>query len=471
MIRGAPRETQHVGAPDAIIEPALPAERGTVSVGEVFRNWLPLATSWLVMGLELPIVSAVMARLANPEINLAAYGGVTMPVALLIEAPIMMLLSASTALGRDLASYRLMHRFMMGAGFVLTLIHAAFAFTPLFDLVLVPLLGAPEVVTGPARLGLQVTLPWTWAIAHRRYHQGILIRFGRSRHVSFGTVVRIIVMTTVALTAALLGAPGIVAAGLAITSGVVSEAIYCRIAVSPVLTGPLAAAPVVEPPLDGRAFRSFYVPLALTSVVSLLMQPLGSAAISRMPDALPSLAVWPVVGGLLFMFRSLGFALNEVVVALLDRQGAYAALRRFAILLTAGISAAVALIAFTPLSRLWFGIVSGLDADLMRLATVGFAFSLLWPGLDVLRNLLQGVIVHGRRTRVITESMVVFLVVSAALLAIGTSWRAFPALPYAMAAFVLGTAAQVGWLWWRSRRLRARWSSAHDLLPAVDGAD
>jgi hypothetical protein len=211
----------------------------------------------------------------------------------------------------------------------------------------------------------------------------------------------------------------------------------------------------MEPPLDGRAFRAFYVPLALTSLVSLLMQPLGSAAISRMPDALPSLAVWPVVGGLLFMFRSLGFAVNEVVVAHLDRPHAYLALRRFALLLTACITAAVALIAFTPLSRLWFGIVSGLPDDLMRLATLSFAFALLWPALDVLRNLLQGVIVHGRRTRAITESMVVFLIVSATLLAVGTAWRAFPALPYTMAAFVLGTAAQVGWLWWRSRRLVA----------------
>src|SRR5690606_5323550 len=81
-----------------------PGRPSSAPLGEVFRSWLPLATSWLVMGLELPIVSAVMARLADPEINLAAYGGVTMPIALLIEAPIMMLLSASTALGRDLAS-------------------------------------------------------------------------------------------------------------------------------------------------------------------------------------------------------------------------------------------------------------------------------------------------------------------------------------------------------------------------------
>ena len=39
------------------------------------------------MGAELPLLSAVMARMLNPEINLAAYGGVVFPLALLIESP------------------------------------------------------------------------------------------------------------------------------------------------------------------------------------------------------------------------------------------------------------------------------------------------------------------------------------------------------------------------------------------------
>src|SRR5690606_13178835 len=194
-----------------------------------------------------------------------------------------------------------------------------------------------------------------------------------------------------------------------------------------------------------------YAPLALTSIVSLIVQPLGSAAISRMPEALASLAAWPVVGGLLFMFRSLGFAFNEVVVAMLDRPGAFRALLRFTLMLGAAVLTGTSLVAFTPLSRHWFTVVSGLTPELTRLATVGFAAALLWPLLDVLRNLLQGVVVHGGRTRSISESMFVFLGVSAALLGVGTVWRAFPALPYAMVSFVLATAAQVAWLWWRGR--------------------
>src|SRR5262245_48494125 len=50
-----------------IIEPAPP---GTLSMRNVFSTWWPLAASWLMMGLELPAVSAVIARLADPEIHL-----------------------------------------------------------------------------------------------------------------------------------------------------------------------------------------------------------------------------------------------------------------------------------------------------------------------------------------------------------------------------------------------------------------
>ena len=67
----------------------------------VFATWWPLAVSWLLMGLELPAISAGLARLPDPKIHLAAYGGVVFPIALMIESPIVMLLTASTAVSKE----------------------------------------------------------------------------------------------------------------------------------------------------------------------------------------------------------------------------------------------------------------------------------------------------------------------------------------------------------------------------------
>jgi hypothetical protein len=79
----------------------------------IYSTWWPLAASWLLMSVELPAMSAFVARMPNAAINLAAYGGIVFPIALIIESPILMLLSASTALSKDWASYIKIRRFMM----------------------------------------------------------------------------------------------------------------------------------------------------------------------------------------------------------------------------------------------------------------------------------------------------------------------------------------------------------------------
>lgn len=77
---------------------SLPSPTGSLSTRRIARAWWPLAASWLLMGAEAPILSAVVARLADPEINLAAYSGIVFPLSLIIESPIIMLLAASTTL-------------------------------------------------------------------------------------------------------------------------------------------------------------------------------------------------------------------------------------------------------------------------------------------------------------------------------------------------------------------------------------
>jgi len=255
----------------------------------IFTTWWPLAVSWLLMGVELPAVSAVIARLPNPEINLAAYGGVVFPLSLIIEAPIIMLLSASTALSRDWASYARMRRFMMAAGAILTALHILVAFTPLYYVIVERIIGVPTEIVEPARMGLMIMTPWSWAIAYRRFNQGVLIRFGHSDAIGTGTAVRLLANVSVLAAGYIVGSlPGIMVGAGAVAVGVVVEAIYAAYRVRPVLRDQLRPAPAVET-LTWRAFANFYAPLALTSLIMLLLLPIGSAALSRLPNPLESL--------------------------------------------------------------------------------------------------------------------------------------------------------------------------------------
>jgi hypothetical protein len=416
----------------------------------VVVTWWPLAASWLLMAVEGPMMSAVVARLADPEISLAAWGGIIWPLALLIESPIIMLLSASTALSRDLDAYRKLRRFMMWAGGLLTVLHVLVAFTPLYYVIAVRLIGAPAEIVEPARLGLMIMTPWTWAIGYRRFNQGVLIRFGHSRTVGLGTLIRLSADGLVLAIGYLVGTvPGIVVATGAIATGVVSEAIYAGLRVRPVLRHQLRMVPPSEDPLTRRSFLAFYTPLAMTALLNMLVQPMVSASLSRMPRALESLAVWSVVSGFVFLLRSLGFAYNEVVIALLDEPGAMRSLRRFAVSLIGLTTTLLLIVAATPLARLWFGRVSALSPPLVALASLGLWVGLPMPALSVLQSWYQGFIVHSRHTRGVTEAMVIFLLACSAVLLIGVGWGQVTGLYVGLAAYTVGMLVQVAWLWHR----------------------
>lgn len=422
----------------------------------ILSVWWPLAASWLLMALELPAISAVLTRLEKPEIQLAAWGGVIFPICLIVEAPIIMLLAASTALSRDWASYMKLHRFMIASSVILTAVHILIAFTPLYYFVVGTLIGAPAEVIEPARPGLMFMTVWTGAIAFRRLNQGLLIRFNHSRAVGAGTIVRlgtdVFILTVGALSGRMAGAA---LAGLAVGSGVMAEAVYTGLRVRPVVRDELRPAPVVSPPLNLRMFIDFYVPLALTSVLNLLIQPLGSASLSRMPDALVSLALWPVVSGFIFILRSPGIAYNEVVVALLEDEESWRKLRRLALWLAAVVTALLMLVSATPVGRLWFQTISGLTPELAETAQRAVWFALPLPAFNVLVSFLQGVLVNNRRTRGITESMAVFLFAAVLLLVAGILLQQWRGLYMGWVAFSVGMLLQTLWLWRRARQVRA----------------
>ena len=227
-------------------------------VRRIFHTWWPLAASWLLMTFEIPALSAVIARLPNPEINLAAYGGIIFPVALIVESPIIMLLAASTALSRDWMSYKKLFRFMMIAGGIMTLIHVIIAFTPAYYFVARQLINLPEKVVEPGRLGLMLMTPWTWSIAFRRFQQGVLIRFGHSDAVGIGTVIRLSGGGIVLVAGYLLGSlPGVAVGAIAQSIGVMSEAIYAGIRVRPVVKYEVKSLPSVRPRSVGELLLIF----------------------------------------------------------------------------------------------------------------------------------------------------------------------------------------------------------------------
>lgn len=418
---------------------------------EVLRAWWPLCTSWLLMSIEQPATAAVIARLGDAQTQLAAWGGVVFAIALVVESPVIMMLAASTELVRDRGSYLHLRRFTHRAGLVLTTLHLLLVATPLFDLVVGRAMAVPPEILAPARIGLWCALPWSWAIAWRRFNQGILIRFGHSRLVGLGTAVRLSTNTAVLAAGYWIEAPGAPLGACALASGAVAEAIWVARRTAPVIATHLQH-DRGRAPLQGRAFWAFYVPLAMTPLVTLAVAPFGTAAVARMPQVLPSLAVWPVVNALMFVMAAPGLALHEVVVAYWHRVGGPQVLRRIAWRMTVIVTALAVLLAATPLGTAWFTVVGGLPDALAGLATTALWIVAANPASRVLQSWYQGGLVARRHTSPVSASVVVFAILTLASLVAVVQWGPWAGLHAALGAFTLGRVAQTVVLGWGARR-------------------
>jgi hypothetical protein len=357
------------------------------------------------------------------------------------------------------------------AALALTAVHALIAFTPLYYVVVGRLIDAPKEVIEPSRVGLMITLPWTWVIAYRRINQGVLIRFGHSRAVGLGTIVRLLSgWAVLGAGYAIGGVPGAALGAAANLVGCAGEAGFIALQARPVLRDEVRRAPAVDRPITLRWFIRFYAPLSLTTVVVQTMPAITSAALSRMANPLETLAVWPVVSSLSYLLRSAGLAYNEVVVAMLDVRNALASVRRFAGVLAVALTAVILGMVATPIAGVWFGRVSGLSAQLSALARGALWIILPTGALAAFQTFFQGALVHSRRTRAVIEAVGIVTGVSLVIVIAGLLWGRVSGVYVAAVAYTVSALAQTAWLWYRSRpaleAVRVR-----DQLPRAPGAE
>src|SRR5690606_11137204 len=266
-------------------------------------------------------------------------------------------------------------------------------------------------------------LHWPAALGNRRFLHGVLIRSGRTRQVAYGTVIRLAAMAGTAIALYVHGGlDGASVGAVALSAGVCAEALAARVMAAGVVRELLGggaqpaagsrgqgagAEPAASgsraredrraghggavhegagaPALDYRAIARFYFPLALTSLIGLTVNPMLTFFMGRATLPLESLAVFPVVHGLSFLFRSPGIAFQEVVIALSGKRLEHIRpLARFGFGLGSTVTAIFALVVFTPLASIWFETVSGLSPELAALATGPAQISVPLAGLTVL---------------------------------------------------------------------------------------
>ncbi len=405
---------------------------------KIFLFWGPLALTWLMMAFEQPILIAFIARLNDAKYNLAAFG-IAGSFAMIVEAPVIMLMSASTTLVRGRNSYRKLKRFtdILNAG--VTGIQLIILIPPVFRYIVTGLMGVPENVARIAHVALLIFLPWAASIGYRRFYQGILIRNDLTRRVTYGTMIRLSVIVVTGMLLFMTDIRGAYVGAGAMALAVLCEAIATRMMASGTLKKLLQHDDKENCSMRLRSIARFYYPLALTSILSLGVHPFVTFFLGRSYMAVESLAVLPVVSSLVFIFRSMGLSYQEVNIALIgERKQNYRMLRNYAIYLGIVVTLLISVLAFTPLANLWFINISGLSKELADLSYLPLKILILHPALTVLLNFQRSSLIINGTTGPISLATAIELIGIIAVLLVCVVFLNLAGVIAASIAFMIG---------------------------------
>lgn len=363
-----------------------------------------------MMALEGPFISALIARMPEPKFNLAAYG-VAFSFAIIIESPVILMMSAATALVSNRQTFYKLRNFTYTLNIIITLIMLVLLIPPIFYFITVELINLPKVVAELTHLALLILLPWPGSIGYRRFYQGILITNNLTRRVAYGTAIRLAAMAaTATVFYNFFDVHGVVIGAAALTAGVTTEAVASKL-MTLKLVKKIKEGKNEQSETDNLTYKEilkFYYPLALTSMIGLGVHPLVTFFIGQSAMALESLAILPVLNSLVFIFRSMGLSFQEAVIALLGKQNeGFYKLRNFGLFIGAVSVIILGSIAFTPLSQIWYGDISGLSFELTQFAKLPTMIMTLMPGMTFLISFQHGVLVNARKTKPITWGTVI----------------------------------------------------------------
>jgi hypothetical protein len=426
----------------------LAAELG---YGRISKLYLPLAVSWWLMMMDVPVLNLFLARAPEAELSLAAFG-VANSLVFMLEAPIYMMLELSIALSSSRSAFRTLRRFYIVAGLGLTALGLLVLYTPLWRILLQDVMGIPESIAPAAAGTLRILMWWVFPIGWRRVYQGVLVREGQSVIIGVGTVVRLAVLgVSMYVGQALIPLPAAYVGALAAGLGVLAETTLIHLVARFSIRQRLPDSEDSPDSLDFRRLWSLFLPLAMTSVLFQVIPPLVTAGVASAPLAELSLAAWPVAWGLATIFWAPALALRQVSVALAHNRGAWRKVSRFVALTGLALSGTLGLMGLTPLLYVVLEHLLGVSGQVASLAAPAVRIMILLPLGYSLHSLYAGLLVLQSHPRTLRTAKILNVAIVGAILLMGLLCGRVQGASLGALALTTGTVIEAAWLWRKSR--------------------
>ena len=369
----------------------------SVSFGTLWREFLPLSLSDVTMACGDPMITTTLAHLPDAQVNLAAVG-IAKSLAIFFESPIIMILHASNALAGSQDSRKALWRFTLLVGGGLTFLLSLLGLPIIFSFVGVSLLGIPSAMLATVSQVLLLMGGWPFAIAWRRYFQGLLIYHGQSRAVAKASIFRLFTLALVLTGGFFFPISGGVLAGFALISGVIVEAVAVTIFAR--LSGATIPPETVTQPNLPRNLAQvgkFYLPLANSMMVVWGGRAILISILARAGDATVAIAAWSAAWGLVLVIANSTRMIQQMVIKY-HHQVSDKQLLTFAISVGAACSTLLLFMSLTPVGDRIVQSFIGNDLTLAKSMKPVLLICAIVPLLVALQNATQGFLVSENRT-------------------------------------------------------------------------
>ncbi len=403
------------------------------------------------MSLEGPITSGFISRRPGEEDNLAGMA-LLMALSIFIESPVIDLLSTSTTLSKTHAAYLQLRRFTGVMMLWTAVVHALVTLTPFYWVLVEGWLDTPHEVAVVLRPAMAIMIPWAAFVGWRRFHHGILIRYSETRPVGLGTTVRVV---SVFLIGAVLffftKLPGLTLAAFALLGSVFTEAVFIHFVTQPTIKERLdpMRGTAGDEGITMRGLCEFHFPLTLATMTMILSMPMVGWALNNSPQGKTALAAWGIAMSVVFMFRSITFALPETVIALYKDDHTKAELARFCRNVGLWCAAAILVVYFSGGAQLFFERVLNSTPTVASVASFFLLSSVLIPAVNSHASFLRGLLTYHHQTKARLYAIVASITALTLSLWIGVAVRAdgIVMIGVAMTVQIVAELAVLRWFW------------------------
>ncbi len=352
---------------------------------QYWRFYWPLSLMGVALLTSRQFQNGVLARYPNAAQQLAVFAYAWCAYSL-FAAALIFVPQMSNRLARSAASKRTCLRFTLAISMALTAPVAFMAFSSWGRAGLGAVFGIRGEMLDGVVLYLKLLTPLIVVSGLRHFYSGLLIQLSRTGIVTLFTVVQLSTTVVVLLVGLNRGwSPVLTLCGSQLASAVLCLILLwlCHLAVWQ------GQDEGDGEPASYHDMIAYFAPVALTSVMFALSRPILYAVLSRQPDSTAIIAALKVAFDLALIFHNPLNQFRSMYVTFGTKH--HRELRRFVMLVMAGMTLLMLLMAVTPLAGFIFQRLLGVEAEILAMARQAFVVLCVVPFVVSMRN-----VVHGR---------------------------------------------------------------------------